>query len=77
MTTASRPPDDTPPVGRCEWTTEHDPYRREIWDTTCGKTFNVIDDEPLEKWMNYCCFCGRALTFKRPVELTEDEHAFS
>lgn len=42
----------------CVWTCDEDGN----WDTACGGMFILLADTPKQNGMNFCCYCGRALT---------------
>lgn len=50
---AAPPVTDTPQG--CEWHTDDDG----MWHTSCGRTWEFINDGPAENRMHYCMGCGR------------------
>ena len=40
----------------------------ESWNTSCGKSFMVLDGGPAENGMKYCPFCGGKL-----IELPDEK----
>lgn len=51
-TQAERPP-------TCRWSRADDDT--DVWETTCGKAFTIIDGSPADNQMAFCCYCGREL----------------
>ncbi len=47
----------------CDWQQNLD---WDIWDTTCGHTFQLTNDEgPHKNNFIFCCYCGGILREKR------------
>lgn len=42
----------------CKWTYDLD---EDSWDTQCGNKFSLIDGNPYENKMRFCCYCGGKL----------------
>ena len=49
---AERPP-------TCLWSRADDDT--DVWETTCGHAFTIIDGSPADNQMAFCCYCGREL----------------
>ena len=43
----------------CRWSRADDDT--DLWETTCGKAFTIIDGSPADNQMAFCCYCGREL----------------
>lgn len=52
--------------GVCEWTEDS----CEVWETSCGGTYYIIEGTPTDNNMRYCPFCGCEL-----VHLTRQERS--
>ena len=44
---------------QCLWTLTDS--SENLWETSCGNVFFLIEDTPKENGMQYCCYCGKAL----------------
>lgn len=51
------PQAERPPT--CRWSRADDDT--DMWETTCGKAFTIIDGSPADNQMAFCCYCGREL----------------
>ena len=51
------PQAERPPT--CLWSRADDDT--DMWETTCGKAFTIIDGSPADNQMAFCCYCGREL----------------
>jgi len=43
----------------CEW--HQDGEDSDTWDSGCGESFWLENDNPSECGMRYCCYCGKRL----------------
>lgn len=53
----------------CNW--KQAMYKRDVWETDCGRLFVINDETPLKNHMYFCCFCGKNLR-EVPYEESED-----
>lgn len=44
---------------QCLWTLTD--FSENLWETSCGSVFFLIEYTPKENGMQYCCYCGKAL----------------
>ena len=42
---------------RCDWVEDIDSN----WETECGELYTIIEGDPEENRMAYCCYCGGLL----------------
>ena len=54
----------------CEWAQEDEDS--DVWWTTCGEGFCLIDGGPTHHRMLYCCFCSEEIK-EVPYVRPEDE----
>ena len=45
----------------CEWVLNEDNYDDVCYETSCGKTFIILEGTPKDNDMFYCCYCGKPL----------------
>lgn len=43
----------------CLWTRADDDT--DLWETSCGEEFCIIEGTPKENKMRFCCYCGKPL----------------
>jgi hypothetical protein len=43
----------------CLWS--HADDDTDVWETSCGHAFTIIDGTPGDNHMEFCCYCGRPL----------------
>ncbi len=54
----------------CEWTEDGDGD----WETKCGMKFCLIDGDPADNGMRFCCYCGCILVERAYTEESENEN---
>lgn len=42
----------------CTWFEDED---SDLWETSCGGMFSIIEGTPSENSMKFCCYCGKLL----------------
>ena len=47
----------------CKWSQDED----DVWETSCGATWAIIDNGPAESGMDFCPHCGK------PIEVSREE----
>jgi len=57
-------------MSTCTWTYDQG---YDSWNTSCEKTFILIDSTPIDNEMRYCCYCGKRLEERVPVEDREEK----
>jgi hypothetical protein len=45
----------------CIWAKTEDVYDDDLWSTSCGQEYYIIDATPSENHMRFCCFCGKKI----------------
>lgn len=45
-------------INQCKWTYDSN---NGLYETSCDKSFIIIDGYPFENDMKYCCYCGKPI----------------
>jgi len=45
----------------CEWKQQDDWDNSANWDTSCGNIFVLMEGNPTDNSMKFCCYCGKEL----------------
>jgi len=49
---------------KCIWTANNGDYDSDMWETSCGEAFVLLEGTLKENKMNFCCYCGKPLKAK-------------
>ena len=41
----------------CLWSRDGD-EEHDVWGTSCGRYFTIIEGTPTDNEMRFCCYCG-------------------
>lgn len=59
--------------GQCTWSQKsHDDIDCSCWHTDCGEEYCLIEGDPKENKMAFCCYCGKPLSVSHYLEKDEE-----